>query len=469
MFRKMILAALLVAAAVSASAQRQVLLDKVIAVVGSSSITYSEVKEHADALIEQRRSMGYTSDRDPMNEALEELMLQKLLYNQALIDSIDIASADIPGRVESAIQDMIAREGTIPAVEAKMHNAIFDVRAKLRRQFEEQAYAQGMQQEVIGKVTIVPGEVERFYKSVGKDSLPELGEQYVYAQITKFPKSIDEAKRRARERMLEMRERIIKGEAKFDLLARMYSVDGSALRGGEMEPATLQSWVQPFSDAVAELRPGQVSEVVETQYGFHLIELLDKSGNLYHVRHILIRPTYTPEELAEPARVLDSIAGLIRADSITFEAAALKFSDDAHSKMNGGIVSNHDLLEQYGATDARYTATKFLREDFGSSHSMSMINDYRVLSQLEPGEISTAFQTEDMRGNQLSKVIKLVEVIPAHVVSLNEDYLRLEQMALHDKQKRVFDQWLAKKIDGMFVFIDPEFRGGAFENKLWVK
>lgn len=234
-FARILCCAALAVCAFGVRAQ-QVMLDKVVAVVGGSSITYSEVENTARRLTESRREQGYTSDRDPMNEALEQLMMQKLLYNQALIDSVEIMKTDIMARVEEEVQDMIAREGTIPAVEAKMHNPIFNIRENLRRRYEEEAYASGMQREVIGKVTIIPGEVERFYRQTDKDSLPVIGDQYVYAHITKFPKSIDEAKRRARERLLEMRERIITGDAKFDLLARIYSVDGSALHGGEMEP-----------------------------------------------------------------------------------------------------------------------------------------------------------------------------------------------------------------------------------------
>ena len=466
-FARILCCAALAVCAFGVRAQ-QVMLDKVVAVVGGSSITYSEVENTARRLTESRREQGYPSDRDPMNEALEQLMMQKLLYNQALIDSVEIMKTDIMARVEEEVQDMIAREGTIPAVEAKMHNPIFNIRENLRRRYEEEAYASGMQREVIGKVTIIPGEVERFYRQTDKDSLPVIGDQYVYAHITKFPKSIDEAKRRARERLLEMRERIITGDAKFDLLARIYSVDGSALHGGEMEPATLQTFVQPFADALSELKPGQISEVVETQYGFHLIQLIDKKGNLYHCRHILIRPTYTTEELSEPDRQLDSIAELIRADSLTFEEAALRISDDPYSRQNGGIVTNHELLEHYNANDARYTATKFLKEDFGNM-GPSAIADFRTLSQLKVGDISPAYQTQDMNGNQLSKIVKLVQIIPTHVASLNEDYLRLEQMALNRKQEKVFGEWLSKKIDGMYVYIDPEFRDGEFANKHWVK
>lgn len=196
--------------------------------------------------------------------------------------------------------------------------------------------------------------------------------------------------------------------------------------------------------------------------------MIDKKGDLYHCRHILLRPTYTTEEIVEPMRMLDSVANLIRCDSITFEKAAMEFSDDAHSKMNGGIVSNHDLLEHYDAFDAKLTATKFLKEDFGMGTGKS-IEDYNAISRLNVGEISSAFQSQDLLGNVLSKVVKLVEVIPPHPASLEEDYLRLENMALADKQERVFVEWLDKKIDAMYVYIDPEFRDGEFVNKHWVK
>ena len=395
MLKKGILAAALMLLAAGVVGQRrQVMLDKVVAVVGGSSIVYSEVADYARQLVEQRRQEGYTSDRDPMNEALEALMTQKLLYNQAQIDSVEINSNDILSQVEDQVQQMVDMEGSISKLEAKQHMAIFNIREILRQRYEEQAYASAMQREVVSKVTVIPGEVERYYKSLSKDSLPTIADQYVYAQITKFPKSMKEAKQRARER------------------------------------------------------------------------LLDKRGQLYHFRHILLRPEYTSDELGETLNQLDSIADLIHKDSITFEKAALRFSDDAASKMNGGIVSNHDILERYQAFDAKLTVTKFLKEDFGRFKSL---DDYNALIRLKPGEVSDAFLTEDLLGNQLGKIVKLVEVIPTHPASLNEDYLRLEEMALQDKQERVFREWLTKKIDGMYVFIDPEYRNGEFENKHWVK
>ena len=316
-------------------------------------------------------------------------------------------------------------------------------------------------------MSVIPGEVERFYKSIDKDSLPTVAEQYVYAQITRFPKSITEAKQRTRERLLDMRERIITGKAKFENLARMYSQDpGTMMRGGEMDPTELNGLEAPFADALENMKPGQISEVVETRYGQHIIQLLDKRGSLYHFRHILLRPVYTMDELNEGVVFLDSIANQIRKDSLSFDKAALQFSDDATSKMNGGIVSNHDILERFNAFEAKLTVTKFLREDFAH---FGALDDYNALIRLKPGEISPAFLTEDIMGNQLAKIVKLVEIIPTHVASLNEDYLRLEEMALNAKQERVFKEWLTKKIDAMYVYIAPEFRDGEFENKSWVK
>lgn len=452
-----------------AQQRRQVILDKVVAVVGGSSIFHSDVQAYAKELVEQRRMMGYTSDRDPMDEALEGLMQQKLLYNQALLDSVQLYGVDIPGRVESFIQARIEEEGSIQAVETKEHMPIFTYREILRQKFEEQAYAQTMQSEVVSKVTIVPGEVERFYRKIDKDSLPIIGEQYVYAQITMFPESLKEAQQRTKERLLDMRERVIKGEARFSVLARMYSLDGSAIHGGEMEPGPSNMYVRPFAEALEKLKPGQISEIVETEFGFHLIELIDKKGDNYHCRHIVIRPTFTREELMQPAYRLDSIANLIRCDSMTFEEAARQYSDDASSKMNGGIVSNHDILERQGVFDgARMTATRFLKEDFGLQ-SGKALEDYNALMQLKVGEISPSFQTADFKGNQMSKIVKLVEVIPAHTASLEEDYIRLEQMALMEKQQRVFDEWLAEKIKSMYVYIDPDYRSDELRRKNWVK
>ncbi len=449
------------------AAQGPVVADKVVAVVGNSAILYSEVVETSQMLVQQRRQQGYTSDRDPMNEALEHLMLQKLLYHQAQLDSLKINTGSVASRAEEMVQDMIAERGSIRALEAYAHKSIHQIREDTKMRIEENAYAQTMREDVEGKVTITPGEVERYFKAIPKDSMPLIPEQYVYAQITRLPASTTEAKQRTRAELLALRERIIDG-ARFDVLARSYSVDpGSAMRGGELDPNKREGYVKPFGDAMARLKPGQISEVVETEYGFHLIQLIDKTGNLYHARHILLRPIFTDKELAETTHFLDSIVKLVRDGQITFEQAAAEHSSDKYSRLNGGIVSNHELLEMYNYMDPKLTSTKFFKEDL--VHEGQPNREFYVISALKPGEVSDPFQTQDLRGNVLSKTIKLLEIIPTHPADLKKDYLRIEDAALDDKKEKEFTKWLNKKIDAMYIRIDPDFRDGEFDNKHWVK
>ncbi|MEG2613857.1 MAG: peptidylprolyl isomerase, partial [Alistipes sp.] len=407
--------------------KQQVVLDKVVAVVGGSSILYSDMNSYARQLTEQRRAEGYTSDRDPQNEALEALMMQKLLYTQAQIDSVKINDSDVASRAEEQVQMMAVEAGGVAKLEAREHIAIFNIREMMRQRLEEQSYAEAMQDQITSKVTIVPGEVDRFYKKIDKDSLPMMPEQYIYAQIVRYPKSIVQSKQRTKERLLEMRERVIKGDAKFETLARMYSQDPSTMmRGGEMDPIALNQLVPEFS-VLEKLKPGQISEVVETQYGFHIIQLIEKRGMLYRFRHILLAPSSPPNELVDAMRTLDSLAHLVRMDSLSFDRAAYEYSDDAHSKMNGGVVSNHDVLEHFRAGDPKLTQTAFRKEDFGSNNKL---DDYNALTLLKVGEISPAFLSKDLNNNELAKIVKMVGIIPSHKASLNEDYLRLEELAL---------------------------------------
>lgn len=447
--------------------KRQVVLDRVVAVVGGSSILYSEVVDQAKTLVADRRAQGYTSDRDPMNEGLEMLMRRKLLYNQALIDSLTPPSVD--GYVEEQLQQMIAKAGSIAELEVKQHMPLYNFREILRQQITEQQYAQDMQAQITSEVKVTPGEVEQYFNSLKEEEKPLIPEQYVYAHIVRYPSSQEEAKLRAKERLLEMRERIISGKSSMAVLARTYSVDvGSAMQGGELPAGPLSGLTKPYADALAKLKPGQISEVVESEFGFHIIELIEEPKNgMYRSRHILLKPSYTIEEQIEPTEYLDSLVAYIKNDSITFEVAAKEHSQDDLSKMNGGLVSNHDLLMNNPAfANVQYTQTKFRREDFGSGKNL---NDYMALTKLKPGEVSTAFISEDVKGNPISKIVKLLEVIPTHAASLNEDYLTVEEMALEDKKFKHFEKWLQGKIDEIYVYVAPDFREGEFMYKNWIK
>jgi peptidyl-prolyl cis-trans isomerase SurA len=466
MVKKNILLAAAIVVTLWAGAQDKFIADKVVAVVGNSPILYSDVVEQAAQITAQYRAQNYTSPRPAMSEALELLMEQKLLYNQSLIDSIGIEhmAGGITDMINSQIDEQIAQTGSIKAFEEREHKPLYSIKEDMRKEIEEYYGALEMRNHVQSEIKITPGEVDRFYRKLDKDSLPIIPEQYVYAQITKKPKSTELAKQRTRERLLELRQRIIDGE-RFDRLAVMYSVDpGSAIRGGEMEPQGKEYFVAPFSEAMVKLRPGQVSGVVETEYGFHIIQLIDKpADNLYHVRHILLKPTYTTDELMETITVLDSLAGVIRAGEITFAEAAQRFSDDEASRMNGGVVSNQELLyRSTGSADPSQTDTRFLKDNLDP-------NDYRYLGRLKPDEISPAFIGTDLNQNEMGKILKLVEIVPAHKADLSQDYLRIEQLALSRKKDAHFRTWMNAKIDEMYVRIDPMFSPDDFLNKRWFK
>ena len=451
-------ACMLALAAIGGHAQERYTVDKVAAVVGNSAILYSELCEAADYLEQEQRAQGYTPDKDPMIQSLEFLLTQKVLYNQALIDSVQISMESVMARTDQYMSMMEEQAGSVAALEEQLGQPSFAIRQRMKERFEEQEYARAMRQEIGGKVTVTPGEVERFYRQHDKDEFPIVPQQYVYAQIVRFPTSSTAAKQRVREQLLDMRERIING-TRFDLLARMYSIDATAMRGGDLGWMPLQAWVQPFADAVEKLQPGQISEVVETEFGFHIIELLEKKGDKYHARHIVLRPVYTPDELAADGRFLDSLAQQIRDGKITFEEAALQYSDDKYSRQNGGVVTNSEQLEQQGTGEL--PKNKFMREE--------LQNDYPALSQLKVGEISPSFQSYDGYGNVLNKIVKLIAIIPAHTANLSEDYTEIESLALQAKREEEFQKWLNSKIDGLYVRIEPEFRDADFDNKNWVK
>jgi len=436
------------------------MVDKVVAVVGNTSILYSDLREEMETVTAEREERGGTYDRDLQSEALERLLVKKLLYTHALLDSVEINTDGVSQAVERQLAAMTEQAGSVAALEARMGRPYYEVRQSLRDDIEEQAYASAMQSTIVAGVTVTPGEVERFYRKLAKNDLPPIPEQYVYAHIVRYPTSTEEARQRVREQLLDLRRRAIEG-SRFDMLARMYSMDeGTAMKGGEMTMA-LEEWVQPFADAVAKLQPGQISEVVETEFGFHIIELVERRGDNYRVRHILLRPTYTNEELAADGRFLDSLAGVISRGDMTFADAARQYSDDRFSRNNGGVVTNHEYLENYGYMNAAYSTTRFMKEQ--------LPDDYPHLKDLRGDEISRAYRSRDMRGNVLTKIVKIVEVIPSHQPNLNDDYIQIEQLAMQSKQDDVFDEWLDEKIDGTFIRIEPEFRGSDFMNTHWVK
>lgn len=470
--KKILLFAVAALAAAGASAQRQT-VDKVVANVGNSAILYSEVDEAAKELAELYRNAGLTSQRDLFHEALEKLMERKLGYYQALVDSLTIDEGAAITQAGDMLKAQIEAAGGVHELELLHNMTIFDIQKALEQRTREEYFAEAMQYEVMGgtKVQVTPGEVELFFRKFPADSIPTIPEQYMYGQITRYPASMKEAKERVRERLMGMREDVIAGKSKFETLARLYSEDsgeqGTASRGGELPELTLELMDPAWQAAVERLRPGQISEVVETEYGLQIIQLIETDGKTYRMRYIPMRPKYSVSEMAVGARFLDSLAGVIRADSITFEEAARLYSDDANSRQNGGIATNTEMLQimQNGRASGGQMVFKFRKEDFEYN-----LRDLRELSALKVGEVSAAYTTRDLKGNDLSKIVKLLAVYPTHEANMADDYLILEQMALENKRRDTYARWLNKTIDGTYVRIDQAYRDATqWSNKRWLK
>lgn len=441
---------------VKGGAQERFTADKVAAVVGNSMVLYSDVEKLAQQYIQQQKETGYTPDRDPRSQALEQLILSKVLYNQALIDSIKINEVMILQRVKESLDEEMQLHGSLAALERYYGSPKFEIENELRNQAIEENYAYEMENTIRNKVVVTPGEVEKFFKHLPKDTIPLIPEQYVYAQIVRFPAAREEAKMRAQSKLLELRERILNGE-KFETLARIYSEDGSASRGGDLGMITKDMVVERFANAMSQLKPGQVSGVVETEYGFHLVQLIEQVGPQYHVRHIVVRPQYFQRDLEAPYNLLDSVRKEILAGNLTFEEAVAKYSEDHFSQKNGGIASNMEQLEAYyrGMVDPSEASTKFYKEQLSKE-------DLDALTGLKPGEMSKPYASQNMTSDLLCKMVMLKEIIPVHRANLSEDYKQIERLALAQKQETEMNAWIQEKIRGMYIRIDEAFRDCEF-------
>ena len=430
------------------------LIDKTVALVGNSVILLSQVE--SEAMDMQR--MGYVSERDIRCDVLENMMEVKLFYTQAMLDSLavnpDMIEAMLNERVDGILSQFGGEEGVVNYFGRPIH----ELRNQWRDRILEQNLASEMRRSIAGKVgDVTPKEVERFYKRTPKDSLPMLPEQYKISEITLYP-DVEKAALAVRERLLEFRQRVLDGE-KFSLLATLYSEDpGSAMRGGELGMSSKSVFWPEFSDAAMALKPGQVSSIVQTPNGFHLIQLISREGDMFNARHILLKPRYTMEDRNSAFIRLDSIRNAILADSITFEQAAKKFSGDPLTRTNGGLVPDAESGSPFIDVD------KLKPEE------------YSVLKDMKAGEISMPFESTDSEtragisvGNTVYKIIRLDEIRPSHAPTFSEDFNILLNMATNQKAADAIDAFIDEKLETTYIVIDPLFQKCVFKRDGWVK
>lgn len=395
--------------------QNELMVDRIVATVGDKIILQSDIENQALQMMAQ----GYRSDKDLKCQMLEELLFQKLLLIQAELDSIEVGYTRIDSELERRLMYFIRQLGSEEKLVEYYNKSLIEIKEDFRPLIEEQLKTQMMQSQLVSDISISPKDVEKFYKTLPKDSIPMVNDQYEINQILRYPPENELARNAARERLLELRQRIIDGE-RFSTLAVLYSQDpGSARRGGELGFRSREELDPEFAKAAFRLNDdGGISRIVESAYGFHLIQLIAREGNQVNVRHILIIPEVDIEQKIATKTKLDSISQLIQSDSITFKQAALYYSQDEQSRLNDGLMVN-----------PMKASTRFMLDELPRY-------EYNVVKDLKPGEISDPFESVDENGKVVFKIVKINNLVKAHKANLNEDYELLEQMALNDKQMK---------------------------------
>lgn len=421
------------------------LIDKTIAVVGGDAIMLSELETEVQMMVMN----GYTPTRC---EVLENMLVAKLFINQAKIDSLTANPSDIERQLNSSMLDLVSRFGGQDELEKYFGKNIYRIRAEYKERIEENTLMQLMQQEVYSKVSeLTPKQVKKFYEKVSKDSLPIIPTQYKISQILLHP-SKERAAILAKENLLQIRQRILDGST-FALMATLYSEDeGTAMRGGELGLLSKDKLWPAFSDAAMSLREGQVSSIVETPNGLHLIQMIEKKGNMFNARHILIKPKYADSDKQFVYTKLDSIRNAIQGDSISFFYAARAYSMDDASKTNGGLLS-----------DASSGSLYFNKEDLKPA-------DYNVLKDMKVGDVSMPFETLDTDGLEVVyKIIKLEDIKESHVANIDDDFSIIQKIAKNNADAQAIDDFINNKMKVTYIVIDDLFNKCNFERSGWVK
>lgn len=439
-----LLALVLITYNMVAAQEKKELVDGIVAVVGKSVILKSDIQKG----IMQYQQQGVAIEEGMDCRVLEELMMEKLLIHQAVIDSLEISDDEVLSNVEQRLQALIRQAGSITKIEDLYSKTEEEIRDEMYLILKDQLLAQRMQQQIISDVDITPEEVRVFFDNIPKDELPEFGAELVMAHIVKKPVFSKKAKEKTIERLNSIREDVLENGSSFKTKAILYSEDpGSSGKGGLYEGVKKGQFVKPFEEAAFNLQEGEISEPVETEFGYHIIQLVKRRGEELDLRHILIKPMLDSKDFEEASDVLDSLKSKISKKEITFEEAVKDFSDDDETKFNDGIMINPRT-----------------REGHFELNNMDR-NIYFKVENLKVGDVSDVIYTETDRGEKSFAIIKIIERIEPHVASLSKDYQKIKQMALADKKNKISEQWIGKNISEAYIRVDSTYDGCVFRNK----
>ncbi|MBR1632095.1 MAG: peptidylprolyl isomerase [Paludibacteraceae bacterium] len=432
-----------------AAAQSNV-IDEVIWVVGDEAILRSEVEE-------QRIRAQYEGTEfkdDPYCEIPEQLAIQKLFLHQGAIDSVEVSESSVASQVEMRLNYMMSQIGSKEKMEEYFHKNMTELREDLRDMVRNQMIIQQVQQQLVKDVKTTPSEIRQFYNNLSADSIPVIPTQVEVQIITIAPPVPQEEINRIKDRLREFTQRIQSGSTTFSMLARLYSEDTeSAKHGGELGFMGRGQLVPEFANVAFALSdPNKVSRIVETEFGYHIIQLIEKRGDRMNFRHILLKPRISADDKSKAFAALDSLATQIRTGNVTFERAAGTFSQDKNSMMNGGVMTNE-----------QNSTSKFEYQDLPQEVAKQVYG-------MKVGEISAPFSMIDKKTNQeVCAIVRLKSRTDTHKADLTNDYQVIKQYLENLRNDQTVNDWIRQKQQSTYIYISPNWRNCTFEYPGWVK
>jgi peptidyl-prolyl cis-trans isomerase SurA len=427
------------------------IVDKVIAQVGDNMVLLSDIQS-------QRIQAIQSGEKDTANldcMLLEQLLYQNLLINQAKLDSVEITDAQVDGEMENRLRVIISQIGSREALEKFYGKTTNAIKEEFRPAIKNRLLAQEMERQITDGVTISPKEIETFFKNLAKDSIPYINAKLRLQQIAIFPDVTEADKEKSSKFLDDIRNQIISGEKSFKSMAALYSEDpGSRAQGGEIA-ATRGQMVPQFEAAVFSLKPGEISKVIESDYGFHIIKLEERKGDDYRCRHILIIPTTSEDEFSKAIAKIEECYAKLRKNEITWNDAVMQYSNDADTKWNQGNLSNP------------YTG-----DQFWDMENLNQIDPqiYILVNGIKVGEISQPSTYEEMAKHRTGvRILRLAEQTLPHAANLKDDYQLIQNAALNLKKQETIKEWVNNKIRNAYCRIDDAYKDCDYQYEWFAK
>ena len=451
---KILLGAALVLPA-AAFAQSNNVIDEVIWIVGDEPIFKSEVEEQR--LVSEVN--GESVEGNPRCVIPEQMAIQKLFMHQALVDSIEVKDGDVLQELEYRLNYMIQMAGSKEKLEEYMRKPMTQIRQQTMDQLKKMMVVEEVKRKIAADVKVTPAEVRNYFKNVPQDSLPLIPTRYEVQIITNTPAVSREEVEHIEAELRDYTKRITSGERDFATLAMMYSDDeGTRRNGGELPYMGKGELVPEFANvAFALTDPKKISRIVKTEFGYHIIQFIDRRGDKIRVRHILKKPTVSAEAIQNCLTRLDSISADIKSGKISFDDAVI-YSDDKDTRNNRGIMGKSVSPNNPRAGMTQWFELRDLPQDVA-----------KVVSTMQPGEISKPFSLTNSKGQQVCAIVKLANRNEEHYASMTEDFQTLQNILVNKEQNKVVDEWIKEKQKTTYISIKPEWRDCDFRYPGWVK